>query len=90
MAQDVHSLALNAERSLEALATALAHEGADQEATKAVTSMAEVMRKVVSALGQGQEATPPPQGAPGPQPETVAGGVAGVHQDMQAAAAPQR
>lgn len=53
----LHDLALQSEKDLEQLATGLASAGAPEELTKAVGQMADVMRKIVSALGQGQENT---------------------------------
>lgn len=49
--------AVNAEKNLEQLATGLAEAGADPQAVKAVSQMAEVVRKVIKALGRGQENT---------------------------------
>lgn len=72
----LHDHALQAEKHLEALATGLADAGAGEETVKAVTQMADVVRKIVSALGQGQETTgdaEAPEGAQPPQEETAEG-----------------
>jgi len=53
----LHDLAITAESSLEKLATGLAEAGAGEETVKAVSQMADVTRKIASALGQGQEST---------------------------------
>lgn len=57
MPQDIHALALEAEKSAEALATALAHEGASEPTVKQITTCADIFRQVVEALGRGQEET---------------------------------
>lgn len=62
----LHDLALSAENNLEQLATALAHAGADETATKAVAQCAAVMRKIVAAMGK-STADAPPEAAP-PRP----------------------
>jgi hypothetical protein len=49
--------AVAAEKNLEQLATGLAQGGVDQKIVDTVTQMAEVTRKIVSALGKGQEGT---------------------------------
>lgn len=55
----LHDLALQAETSLEQLATALAHAGADETATKAVGQCAAIMRKIVAAMGKSEADAPP-------------------------------
>lgn len=67
MASNLHEIAVNAEQSLEALATGLAHAGVDEKTTDAVTQMADVCRKIAKMLGKGQEETAdnePPEPAP--------------------------
>lgn len=90
MAGDLHSVAVDAEKSLEQLATGLAQAGADEGTVKAVTSMADVTRKIVKALGQGQEQTAdtePPEPQPEPeQPQTMDSATAALHHSAQAAA----
>lgn len=85
---DMHKTALDAEKSLEQLATELAEAGVDPKTVKAVTQMAEVMRQVVSALGKGQEESgnnePPPEGAPNSFDQATAE----THEAMQASAKP--
>lgn len=79
MAGSLHDHALQAEQHLEALATGLAKAGADPAAIQTVTKMASVTRKLISALGKGQEETgdkeppadeeaPPEEDGP-PQPQ---------------------
>lgn len=67
-AESLHDLAQNAESALEKLATGLAQAGAGETTIKAVSQMAEVTRRIVSALGTGQEETgddePPAQESP--------------------------
>lgn len=60
--------AIQAEKHLEQLATGLADAGAAEETVKAVGQMADVVRKIVSALGQGQETTGDAEGPEGSQP----------------------
>lgn len=57
MAQNLHEVAVAAERNLEQLATGLAQAGADEKTVSAVTQMADVTREIVKALGKGQEST---------------------------------
>lgn len=73
--------AVQAEKHLEQLATGLAQQGADEATVKTVGQMAEVTRKIVTALGKGQENTadnepPAPEAQPAPaadeQPRTIA------------------
>lgn len=71
---DLHGLAVNAEQNLEQLATGLAQQGADEQTVNAVSQMAAVVRKIVSALGKGQEGTgdaegPAEDAAPTEEPE---------------------
>lgn len=59
-AAKLHDHALQAEKHLEALATGLSQNHADPGAVKAVTSMADVMRKLLSTMaGQAQAEQPP-------------------------------
>lgn len=55
--ESLHEHAVNAERSLEQLATGLAQAGAEDGVVKAFTQMADVTRQLVTALGKGQEQT---------------------------------
>src|SRR5688500_4735287 len=72
----VHECAVDAEKALEKLATELARAGAAPEAVDAVEKMADVTRKIVKALGKGQEQTgddePPAREAVAPQPSRPA------------------
>lgn len=90
MASDLHSIAVNAEQSLEQLATGLAQAGADDNTVQAVTKMAEVTRQVVKALGAGQEQTadsaPPEQQ---PQHHTMDSATADLHNQMMSRAQAQ-
>lgn len=54
---NLHEYALAAESNLEKLATGLAQAGVDEGTVGAVTQMADATRKIVKALGKGQEAT---------------------------------
>lgn len=96
---DLHSLAVDAEQSLEKLATGLGQAGADPQSVKAVSQMADVTRKIVKALGQGQaqtaddappappEAQPEEQPAAGPaEPHTMDSATADLHKRMVASA----
>lgn len=95
---DLHQLALDAEQSLEKLATGLAHAGVDPTVTDAVGKAADVARKVAQALGKGQERTgdnepaaPEPQPAQQPpQRPTMDSAVHEVHQGVQQAAQQRR
>lgn len=69
MASSLHSEAVEAEKHLEALATGLAEAGAPEQTTKAVTQMADVVRQLVQALGQGQSQTGDNEPAAAPEPE---------------------
>lgn len=91
MASDLHSIAVNAEQSLEQLATGLAQAGADDNTVQAVTKMAEVTRQVVKALGAGQEQTadshPPVEQQP--QHHTMDSATADLHNQMMSRAQAQ-
>ena len=89
MAQQLHEIAVTAEGALEQLATGLAQAGADEGTVKSVTQMAGVTRKIVAALGKGQEETADDEpAAPEPeQPETMDSATSALHADMQASAA---
>lgn len=95
-APSLHQHALDAERSLEQLATGLAQSGVSDPVVSSVTKMAEMMRQLVGALGAGQEVTgdsqPPADEAiaspPPTQPRTVAGAAHGLMADMQTANSP--
>ena len=90
----LHDHAVQAEAHLEALATGLAKAGADDATIKAVSQMADVTRRIVKVLGQGQEQTgpqepPAPQPAPQQpqQPQTMDSATQSLHNDMRASAA---
>lgn len=76
MVDSLHEHAVQAEKHLEQLATGMADQQVDPSMTETVTKMADVARKIVSALGKGQEATaddaPPEDSEPGEQPHTIA------------------
>jgi len=85
--------AVQAEKHLEALATGLAEVDAPENVTKTVTQMAEVARKVVTALGDARDATPPPEeaeepaevppeAAPPEQPRTIGGAAKELHAEV--------
>lgn len=90
-ATSLHEHALQAEKHLEQLATGLAHAQADPGTVQTVTKMADVARKIVAALGSGQEQTSdteaPAQPAQPEQPHTMDSATSALHQDMQASAA---
>lgn len=97
-AGNLHEYAVNAEENLEKLATGLAQAGADEGTVAAVTKMAEVTRKIVKALGKGQEQTgdeepPAPQEEQAPQPQprrTMDSATSELHQEAQARAQQRR
>lgn len=60
--------------------------GADPEAVKAVGGMASNVRKIVKALGKGQEQTGD-QEPPEPQPRSLGEGVDAMHAQVSAARA---
>ena len=75
---NLHKYAVDAEANLEKLATGLAQAQADPGAVEAITKMAGVVRKLVVALGKGQEETgdkePPAQPGPEQPPQPVPAG----------------
>ena len=84
MATEIHELALEAEKSTEQLATAIAQAGASEQIVAQITQAAELLRTIVQALGRGQEET----GDNEPAGEGGLGQAAAeTHQAMQAAAA---
>lgn len=91
---DLHTLALEAYKGAQELATGLAHAGVDPSVTQAVTKASDVFHKVAMALGKGQAQTadnapPAPQPAPSGGPRaSMDQGVAAVHQATQNAAQP--
>jgi hypothetical protein len=93
-APSLHEHAVAAERHLEQLATGLTQAGASDQVVKTFTQMAEVTRKLVVALGRGQEQTgdaeaPADQAvAPPPptQPRTIQSASQELHDNMR----PQR
>lgn len=92
-AGNLHAYAVGAEQNLEKLATGLAQAGVDEQTIGVVSQMADVTRKLVVALGKGQEQTgdnePPAQEGP-PQRHTMDSGAAALHQDMQRSAYARR
>lgn len=94
MAQaSLHSIAINAEEALEQLATGLASAQADPAAVQTVEKMAAVTRKIVKALGQGQEETgdeepPAPEAQPAPPPRrrTIQSATEDLRREAQAGA----
>lgn len=72
-AQKLHKLALDAQGNLEQLATGLAQAHADPGAVKAVSSMASVMRRILTALAKAAQAEQPAATAapPAQQPQTM-------------------
>jgi hypothetical protein len=89
---DLHTLAVDAQHSVEQLATGLGQAQADPGAIKAVSNMAGVLGKIVKVLGSGQAAQPaqaaPAQDAqPAPAgPQTMDSATAALHHSAQAAA----
>lgn len=91
---NLHAYAVEAESNLEKLATGLAQAQADPQIVKTVSEMADVTRKIVKALGKGQEQTgdkeppapePQPQQQPAPQqqPRTLGEATDQLHQEQQ-------
>ena len=73
MEGSLHEAAVDAEASIENLVTALSGAGADEGTLGVVKQMAEVTRKIVKALGEGQEETPADApAAPQPMPPAEA------------------
>lgn len=64
--EKLHAISVAAEKSLEQLATGLGQIGADPQAVKAVSQMADVLRKIATGLAKGmkQEPVPGQNGAP--------------------------
>ena len=87
----LHEHAVAAERHLEQLATGLGQAGADNQVVQTFTKMADVVRKLVTALGRGQEvsgdAEPPADEAvqppPPSQPRTIQGATEELHARMR-------
>ena len=82
-AQKLHNVALQAEKSLEQLATLLGQAGADSATIKAVSQMADACRKIVGAIGKGQG----PAQDTRPQPRNTMEAAQQLQQDVQANAA---
>lgn len=90
MDSPLHEHAVQAEKHLEQLATGLAKAGMDDGVVQTVTKMADVTRKIVSALGKGQENTgdeEPPAPAEPPRPRTTAEAAGQMQDEMRARAA---
>lgn len=92
-APSLHEHAVAAERSLEQLATGLGQAGADNQIVETFSKMAEVTRKLVTALGRGQEvsadAAPPADQAVAPPPPSQPRTIQGATQELHAQMAPQ-
>jgi len=94
-APSLHGHALQAEAHLEQLATGLAQAGVADDVVGSITQMADMVRQLAGALGEGQEQTgdmePPADEAvvqPAPtQPRTIQGAAAGLMADMSGAPA---
>jgi hypothetical protein len=72
----LHETAVDAEAAIEELVTKLGQVGADEGTINVVKQMAEVARKIVKALGEGQEETPAeepaaPQPTPPAEPSSI-------------------
>lgn len=78
-ADQLHTLALEAEDCLEKFATALASAGADDKAVTAIGQMADAVRQIVGMLGK--------SAAPA-EPQTTDSAI-GAHMAQRRAAAPQ-
>lgn len=84
MAKQLLEVAVDAGSALEQLATGLGQAGADDQTVQAVTQMAETTRKIVKALGKGQETTGDNEPPEPEQPQTMAGAEQGLVQDLAA------
>src|SRR5688572_12063369 len=90
-APTLHEHAVAAERHLEQLATGLGQAGADNQVVQTFSKMAEVTRKLITALGRGQEvsgdAEPPAEEAveppPPSRPRTIQGATEEMHAQMK-------
>jgi hypothetical protein len=94
---NLHAYAVQAEQNVEKLATGLAQAGADPGTVKVVSQIADVLRKIIKALGKGQEVSgdqePPAQEQPAPPPQeppqqparprTIQDATAELHQETQ-------
>ena len=81
---NLHAYAVQAEANLEKLATGLAQAGADPATVDAVSKMADMSRKLVGALGKGQEQTGDDEPPAEPQPRpTLDSAIGDMHQSMQ-------
>jgi hypothetical protein len=89
----LHTHAVQAEEHLEQLATGLAQAGASEAVVKTVSQVAGVVRKIVTALGKGQEQTgdnEPPTPQPDGRPRTIGDATNELHQEAQASASVRR
>jgi hypothetical protein len=68
--QDLHGLAVAAEKNLEQIATGLGQAGAPPAVIKTVTQMAEACRQLMKGLAGAAQASPPPPAA-GQPPATI-------------------
>lgn len=78
---NLHDKAVQAEASVEALATDLAKAGADDDMVDAVTKLADELRSIAGALVKGQEAAPAQQPAD-PQRPSLDSATADLHRDV--------
>lgn len=84
----MHDKAVVIESWVEKLATEMAHAGVDQNTVGVLSKIADVMRRLVSALGKGQEETgdeeppAPEEPAPAEQPRDIQGATQQMHQEM--------
>lgn len=88
-AHALHDVALNAERALEQLATALGQAQAPPPTIQAVTKMADVARSIVSAIGHSTQGTAPPAPEQAPQQHTFGSASHSLQNDMRASAQAQ-
>jgi hypothetical protein len=81
----MHDKALVVESWTEKLATEMAHAGVDKNTVQVVSKIADVFRRLVSALGQGQEQTGDSEGPPEDQAEPAAADAAAPPRDIHGA-----
>lgn len=88
---NLHQYAVEAEANLEKLATGLAQAGADEGTVNVVEKMADATRKLVKALGAGQESTSDEEPAEQPEkPQTMDSATSDLHKQSMAQAAQRR
>lgn len=90
----LHEHAVAAERHLEQLATGLGQAGADNQVVQTFSKMADVARKLVVALGRGQEVSgdnePPADEAVMPPPPSQPRTIQGATEELAARTRPQQ